>query len=88
MKLSASAGDTRDMVGSLGQEDPLEKGMATQSSTLSWRIPWMVEPGMLQSQTRLKRLITHAHTYSPDSGRSCGLGLCETLPSLGYPTWT
>ena len=34
---------------SLGQEDPLEKGMATHSSVLSWRIPWAEEPGRLQS---------------------------------------
>ena len=34
---------------SLGQEDPLEKGMATHSSILSWEIPWTVEPGGLQS---------------------------------------
>ena len=31
------------------QEDPLEKGMATHSSILSWRIPWTEEPGGLQS---------------------------------------
>ena len=34
---------------SLGQEDPLEKGMATHSSILSWRIPRTEEPGGLQS---------------------------------------
>ena len=34
---------------SLGQEDPLEKGMATYSSMLAWRIPWTEEPGGLQS---------------------------------------
>ena len=34
-------------VQSLGQEDPLEKEMATYSSTLAWRIPWMEEPGGL-----------------------------------------
>ena len=33
---------------SLGQEDPLEKEMATHSSTLAWKIPWMKEPGGLQ----------------------------------------
>ena len=33
----------------LGQEDPLEKGTATHSSILAWRIPWTVEPGGLQS---------------------------------------
>jgi len=36
-------------VQSLGQEDPLEKEMATHSSILAWRIPWMEEPGGLQS---------------------------------------
>ena len=36
-------------VQSLGQEDPLEKGMATHSSILAWRISWMEEPGGLQS---------------------------------------
>ena len=33
----------------LGQEDPLEKGMATHYSILAWRIPWTEEPGGLQS---------------------------------------
>ena len=36
-------------VQSLGREDPLEKGMATHSSILDWRIPWTEEPGGLQS---------------------------------------
>ena len=36
-------------VQSLGQEDPLEKGMATHSSILAWRIPWTEETGGLQS---------------------------------------
>ena len=46
-------------VQTLGQEDPLEEGKATHSSTLAWRIPWTEEPGGLQSlesqmsQTRL-----------------------------------
>ena len=41
---------TQEMwVQSLGWEDPLEKGMATHSSTLAWRIPWTEEPGGLQS---------------------------------------
>ena len=34
-------------VQSLGQEDPLEKGMATRSSILAWRIPWTEEPSEL-----------------------------------------
>ena len=36
-------------VGSLGQEDPLEKEMATHSSILAWKIPWVEEFGRLQS---------------------------------------
>ena len=36
-------------VRSLGQEDPLEKEMATHSSILAWRISWTEEPGRLQS---------------------------------------
>ena len=36
-------------VRSLGQEDPLQKEMATQSSILAWRIPWTEEPDGLQS---------------------------------------
>ena len=34
-------------VQSLGQEDPLEEGMATNSNILAWRIPWTEEPGRL-----------------------------------------
>ena len=36
-------------VRSLGQEDPLEEGMATHSSILAWRFPWTEEPGWPQS---------------------------------------
>ena len=39
----------------LGQEDPLEKEMATHSSILAWRIPWMEEPGGLQSMASQSR---------------------------------
>ena len=37
------------LVQSLDQEDPLEKEMTTHSSILAWEIPWMEEPGELQS---------------------------------------
>ena len=41
--------ETQEMgVQSLGEEDPLEEGMATHSSILAWRIPWAEEPGGLQ----------------------------------------
>jgi len=56
-------------VWSLGQEDPLEEGMATHSNILAWRIPWIKEPGGLQS-IRSHRVLhdwrdlahMHAHT--------------------------
>ena len=64
-------------VQSLGREDPLEKGMATHSSILAWRIPWTGEPGGLQSigsqsQTKLSDLCArtlvhrcmHMHTHT------------------------
>ena len=41
-------------VRSLGWEDLLEKAMAPQSSTLAWKIPWMEEPGGLQSMGSLR----------------------------------
>ena len=59
---------------SLGWEDPLEEGMATQSSILDWRIPWTEEPGGLQS-TGLQRVrcdwsmhacINHTHTSNKE----------------------
>ena len=47
--LPANAGDVEMQVQSLGREDPLEEGMATHSSILTWRIPWTEELGRLQS---------------------------------------
>ena len=47
--LPANAGDIKARIQSLGQEDPLERGMATHSSIPAWRIPWTDEPGQLQS---------------------------------------
>ena len=45
-------------VPSLDWEDPMEKGMATHSSILAWKIPWTQEPGGLQSQGVAKELDT------------------------------
>ena len=45
----ANAGDVRDGVRSLDQENPLEEGTATHSSILAWRIPQTEEPGRLES---------------------------------------
>ena len=44
----ANSGDIEIWVRSLGWEDPLEKGMATHSSILAWRIPWTEKPGGLR----------------------------------------
>ena len=55
---------------SLGQEEPLEKDMATHSSILAWRIPWTEEPGGLQSTGpqrvghNWERVSTHTHTHT------------------------
>ena len=52
VKVGASIGgsdgkETACQAGNPGREDPLEKGMATHSSILAWRIPWTEEPGEL-----------------------------------------
>ena len=49
---------------SLGVEDPLEKEMATHSSTLAWRIPWTEEPGGLQSMGPKESDMTESLTLS------------------------
>ena len=53
-------------VQSLGQEDPLEEGMATHSSVLAWRIPWTGEPGALQSMGRKESDTTEATEHVDD----------------------
>ena len=59
-KLSANAGDIRDMSSILGWEDPLEESKATHSSNFPWEIPWTKEPGgatvhrVAKSQAQLK----------------------------------
>ena len=60
---------------SLGQEDPLEKEMATHSGTLAWKIPWTEEPGRLQSMalqkvrhnwaTSLSFFLVFIHSWPP-----------------------
>ena len=57
--LPANAGDTREWVWSLGEEDPQEEGMATHSSIFAWRIPWTEEPGRLQAIGLQKWFSTH-----------------------------
>ena len=63
----ASEGDMKTGLPSLGQEDPLEEGTATHSRILAWRIPWMEEPGELQSmgprRVRDDRATEHTHIF-------------------------
>ena len=60
--------DTQETyVRSLGQEDPLEDGMATHSSVLAWRIPWTEDTGGLKStgsQRDLTEATEYAHTHA------------------------
>ena len=72
--------DTR--VQSLGWEDPLEKGMATHSSILAWRILWTEEPGGLQSMgpQRVGHDWRHwAHTHKPLQPFSVSFPCCSIL---------
>ena len=80
-------------VQSLGQEDPLEKEMATHSSVLAWRIPWTEEPGRLQSMG-VSRFGHNLATKPPTSIRAfpggsegkvsaCNVGDLGSIPGLG-----
>ena len=55
-------------VRSLGQEDPLEKGMATHSSIHAWEIPWTKEPGGLQTMGSQSRARLSDFTSLQDPG--------------------
>ena len=77
-------------VQSLGREDPLEKEMATHSSILAWRIPWIEEPGRLQStgsqsvghdRVTSLRFPSLRHISPQDPGGNRGTGARDS-PSL------
>ena len=69
--LPASAGDKEMRVRSLGREDPLEKGMATHSSILAWRIQWIEGPGGPQSMG-LQRVGHDGETNTTQSSQTTG----------------
>ena len=76
-------------VWSLGGEDPLEKGMATHSSILAWRIPWTEDPGGLQSMGLQRVLdtteqLTLASTIQ--SNRAAAVKSLQSCPTLCDPT--
>ena len=66
----------------LGQEDPLEKEMATGSSILAWRIPWTEGPGGLQSMGSQR--VRHNLVTKPTSPMTNDVGhlLCVDFPSV------
>ena len=72
-------------VRSLGQEDPLEKGMATHFRILAWRIPWTPKCALQITATKpkLSVLILHPHPgLSFNRGYSNFFSFCFSLPSL------
>ena len=71
-RLKCLPGMQETRVRSLGQEDPLEKEMATDSNTLAWRIPWREEPvhGVAKSRTRLSDFTSLHFTDSMDMSLS------------------
>ena len=69
----------------LGQEDPLEEGMAIHSSILAWITPWTEEPGGLQfkGSQRVGHDSTYAHTQA--STINSHLHQCKPLPTENKP---
>jgi len=80
-KKKKSSCNAEDLGSTLGQEDTLEKGMATHSNILAWRIPWTEEPGGLQSMG-LQRVrhnsATNTFTFIPIPTQ-----VCITLNRMG-----
>ena len=79
-------------VQSLGQEDPMERGMANYSSVLAWRIPWTEEPGGLQSMGSQRV----GHGWAADTHSPCVLHMVMVYMSgdvtsvpvkLPFPPW-
>ena len=76
-------------VRSLLWKDPLEKGMTTHSSILAWKIPWIKEPGGLQSmgsqsQTQLEQLSTHKNFIDKVSDPTLQLTFKKLLVDLWF----
>ena len=85
--LPANAEDITDVGSTLGQEGPLEEGLATHSSILAWRVSWTEEPGRLwaigsqrvgHDRSNLALAIhtdthTHKHTHTHTSHNKCKL---------------
>ena len=77
--------ETQEMqIQSIGREDPLEKGMATQSSILAWKIPWAEEAGRLQSMGSLR--VRHNWVISTICSLTVGNSNGKNLPTV-WETW-
>ena len=73
-------------VQSLDWEDPLEKGMATHSSILAWRIPWTEEPGgRVDTTEQLTHTHTHTHTHTQGTERISPKVLCDHVNKQSLP---
>ena len=79
-KKKKSACNAETWVWSLGWEDPLEKGTATHSSILAWRIPWTEEPGRLQSMNTTEQLSRHYNDSCIDNKEITVWLLHSSLP--------
>ena len=66
------------LVRTLGQEDPLEEGVAAHSSILAWRIPWTEEPGGLQSMGHKESDMTEQLTLNQEP-LGCGSVVLDPL---------
>ena len=73
----------------LGRARPLEKGMVTSSNTLAWRVPWIEEPGGLQSSGSQRvgpdLSVGHVVSFSEFHVGRCRIFFC---PSLAVFTWS
>ena len=70
-------------VRALGREDPLEKGMATHSSLLAFRIPWTEEPGRKLKNPARGCVVRRSMKGSPDLDITCSLPWSGELQSMG-----
>ena len=82
-----SVGDTGDWVQSLGLEDPLQEEMATHSNILTWRIPWIEEPGRVQSmglQSRTRMSMHKCIGTTKNNIETCILSVVKQITSPGW----
>ena len=75
-------------VQSLGWENPLEKGVATHSSILGWRISWTEEPGrLLHGVTKSRILLSKQHFHSHQHTEQARVGEPRGVDGQHHYTW-